>query len=60
MVNTVKTGDVYRSTFSRGLYSVVRVTDDSYTYVTSTAVNTVKFGSQEPFPAPYFTKVYSL
>lgn len=59
MSKSLKVGDVYRPAGSRYNYTVIRVTKDLYTYVTSGAVNTVLRGEDHPFPEPYFVKVHS-
>lgn len=63
MSQSIKVGDVYRAFHPRGQgqnYTVIRVTDDSYTYASAYAVNTVPFGTGEPFPSDYFYKVYGV
>jgi len=62
MIQSIKVGDVYRAA-QRGTgmnYTVIRVTDTSYTYTTSTSINTVRLGDKHPFPEPYFYKVYGV
>lgn len=58
----IRAGDVYRATSRLGgsglLYTVVKVTDQTYTYTTTTTVNTVAFGDYEPFPTDYFERIY--
>lgn len=64
MNESIKVGDVYRAVRKGGgpsqNYTVIRVTEDSYTYTSAFAINTVPFGNADPFPEPYFYKVYGV